>query len=254
MPKLNAAERQAQLVELLSKNEKVKIMELADHFQVSRETIRRDMSALDKAGTLKKWAVGSEPVYDFKTQPVLTRMAEAQESKMKIGRKLLELIPENAFLYLDTGSTTLSFARLLKERSGYTVITNSIPVISELLDSGNELIITGGTINPQVMSAMGAQTISFLNCIKVDVAILGTSGFDRHDGPSSNTFDDAQIKQTVIKNARTNIVAADSRKATYSSLTQYAKWEEIDRLITDDGIPPEALQRLSSVTDVIVVS
>ncbi len=253
MPKLSALERQAQIVELLSKNEKMKVMELADYFQVSRETIRRDMNALNKAGSLKKWFVGSEPVYDFKTQPVHTRMTEAQESKMKISRKLLEFIPEHAFLYLDTGSTILCFAKLLKEHSGYTVITNSIPVVNELVDSGNELIITGGTINPRVMSAMGAQTTSFLKCIKVDVAVLGSSGFDHHEGPSSNTFDDSQIKQVVIKNAQTNIVVADSRKATYSSFTQYASWKEIDHLITDDGISTEVAQRLSEFTDVIIV-
>ena len=111
----------------------------------------------------------------------------------------------------------------------------------------------GGTINPWVMSAMGAQTISFLKCIKVDVAILGSSGFDRHEGPSSNTFDDSQIKQVVIKNAQSSIVVADSRKATYSSFTQYANWKEIDHLITDDGISPELVQRLSEFTDVILV-
>lgn len=252
MSKLNASERQAQIVELLSKNEKMKVMELADHFKVSRETIRRDMNALDKAGSLKKWFVGNEPVYDFKTQPVDTRITEALESKMKISKKLLEMIPEDTFLYLDTGSTTLCFARLLKERSGYTVITNSIPVINELIESSNELIITGGTINPRVMSAMGSQTISFLERIKVDVAILGSSGFDRHEGPSSNTFDDSQIKHVVVKNAQTNIVIADSRKATYSSLTQYASWNEIDHLITDEGISPEALQKLSEYTNVII--
>lgn len=126
--------------------------------------------------------------------------------------------------------------------------------ICRLVDSGNELIITGGgTINPWVMSAMGAQTISFLKCIKVDVAILGSSGFDRHEGPSSNTFDDSQIKQVVIKNAQSSIVVADSRKATYSSFTQYANWKEIDHLITDDGISPELVQRLSEFTDVILV-
>ncbi|MCI8586575.1 MAG: DeoR/GlpR transcriptional regulator [Lachnospiraceae bacterium] len=100
---------------------------------------------------------------------------------------------------------------------------------------------------------MGAQTISFLKCIKVDVAILGSSGFDRHEGPSSNTFDDSQIKQVVIKNAQSSIVVADSRKATYSSFTQYANWKEIDHLITDDGISPELVQRLSEFTDVILV-
>lgn len=252
MSKLSASDRQSQIVELLSNNGTMKVMELADHFQVSRETIRRDLIALNNAGTVKKWFGGAMPVYDFETRPVDSRMTEHKDNKIKICEKVMELIQDISVLYLDTGSTTLCLASMLKNTSGRTIISNSIPVINELIGSSNQLIITGGSINQQVMCAMGAQTLAFLDCIKVDAAILGSSGFERHKGPTSNTFDDCQIKKMVIQNAQTSIVMADSSKTLYSSLTQYANWRDIDYLVTDHEISSEKAAELQDKTSVII--
>lgn len=252
MSKLSASDRQAQIVELLSNNGTMKVMDLASHFQVSRETIRRDLIVLNEAGAVKKWFGGAMPMYDFETRPVDDRMKVREDSKIKICEKAMELLQDKSVLFLDTGSTPLCLAKMLRNVAGRTIISNSIPVINELVGSNNQLIITGGSINQQVMSAMGSQTISFLECIKVDVAFLGSSGFDRHKGPTSNTFDDCQIKKTVLQNAQTNVVLADSSKATYSSLTQYANWRDIDYLITDDELSEEARQQLQEMTAVVL--
>ena len=251
MAKLSAAERQAQIVELLSSNGTMKAVDLADYFQVSRETIRRDLIALSEAGTVKKWFGGALPVNDFSVKPVDTRLMDHQDIKMKLCEKAMEFIPEHAVLYLDTGSTVLCFAKLLQQLSGYTIITNSISALNALLESNHQIIMTGGTVNAQVMSTYGMQTTSLLKTLRVDAAILGTSGFDRHKGPSTNHIEDAEIKKAAIDSAQTSIVLTDSRKATYSSLTQYANWRDIDYLITDSGISAETVQQLSEMTTVV---
>lgn len=253
MAKLSAAERQAQIVELLSNNGTMKAVDLANYFQVSRETIRRDLIALSEAGTVKKWFGGALPVNDFSVKPVDTRLMDRQDIKMQLCEKAMEYIPEHAVLYLDTGSTVLCFAKLLQQLSGYTIITNSISALNTLLESNNQIIMTGGTVNAQVMSTYGMQTTSLLKSLRVDAAILGTSGFDRHNGPSTNHFEDAEIKKTAIDSAQTSIVLTDSRKATYSSLTQYANWRDIDYLITDAEVPLETVQQLNEMTTVIQV-
>lgn len=252
MTKRNAAERQAQILELLSNNGTMKAVELADHFHVSRETIRRDLIALNNAGTAKKWFGGVLPVHDFKISSVDSRLAERQEQKIQICKKALEFIPDRAILYIDTGSTALCMARLLRARSGYTVISCSLPVINELADSKNHVIATGGSVNSQTMSMTGMQTIEFLDSIKMDLAILGSSGFDRHKGPTTNDFDDGQIKKMAVRNACASIVIADSQKASYSSLKQYAGWHEIDHLITDSEFSEDTLHMLNEQTHVVV--
>ncbi len=253
MAKLSAADRQAQIVELLSNNGTMKAVDLADYFQVSRETIRRDLIALSEAGTVKKWFGGALSVNDFSVKPVDTRFMDHQDVKRKLCEKAMEYIPEHAVLYLDTGSTVLCFAKLLQQFSGYTVITNSISAMNTLLESNNQIIMTGGMVNAQIMSTYGMQTTALLKTLRVDAAILGTAGFDRHSGPSTNHFEDAEIKKAAIDSAQTSIVLADSSKAAYSSLTQYACWRDIDHLIIDDALSPQIEAQLKETTDVITV-
>lgn len=251
MAKLSAAERQAQIVELLSDNGTMKAVELAERFQVSRETIRRDLIALSETGSIKKLFGSVIPVNDFSVRPIDSRLQDFPEEKLAICKKALEYIPENGVIYLDTGSTVLCFASQLQSKSGLTIITNSISAANALMGSSNQVIMTGGVINSQVSCVCGQQTLDFLTTLRMDVAILGTSGFERHKGPSTNHFEDAQIKKTAINSAQTSIVLTDSRKATYSSLTQYASWRDIDYLITDSGISAQMVQALSEMTTVI---
>lgn len=254
MAKLSASQRQAQIVELVNSNGTMKIAELAEHFQVSRETIRRDMIALSNAGSAKKWYNGTFVSHDFNIQPVNTRLEINQNSKMQICQEAFQYIPEGAVIFIDAGSTTLCFAQLLSQKSGYTVITNSIAAANALANGNNHVIITGGSLNISVMNVTGIQTIDFLEHIKVDVSILGSEGFQRHTGPSSNDFDDIQIKKLAVKNAMTSIVVADSHKASVSALMQYADWKDIDYFITDDALPAQTETQLNELTNVITVS
>lgn len=254
MAKLSAADRQAQIVELINNNGTMKIAELADFFQVSRETIRRDMIALSNAGSAKKWFNGTFVSHDFNIQPVDTRLSINRDSKILICQEVFQFIPENAVIFIDAGSTALCFAQLLSQKSGYTVITNSIAAANVLANGNNQVIITGGSLNISVMNVTGMQTIEFLERIKIDVSILGSEGFQRHNGPSSNDFDDIQIKKLAVKNAMISIVVADSRKASVSALMQYADWKDIDHFITDDALPEQVAIQLKEFTNVVTVS
>ena len=252
MAKLSAAERQAQIAELIKENGTMKVADLAERFEVSGETIRRDLKALSSAGVAKKWFNGTFVSHDFSIEPVDTRLSINQDVKMQICREALSLVPDQAVIFIDAGSTTLCFAQLLSQRSGYTVITNSIVAANALSGSGNQIIITGGTLNPSVMNVTGPQTVEFLEHIKVDVSILGSEGFQRHSGPSSNDFADIPIKKLAVQNAMTSIVVADSRKAEFSALMQYADWKEINYFITDENIDKSVLKQIGESTTVIV--
>lgn len=254
MKKLNAAERQAQIVDLLSDNKTMKIIDLANYFNVSRETIRRDLIVLNETGAAKKWfggAISTQEKQDFSIMELDKKIEMNATAKMHICQKALELIPPKSVIFIDNGSTTLYMARLLKHLSGYTIITTSIPVINTCINSSNKLIICGGVVDSLIMSAMGAPTVDFLKHLKTDVAVLGSSGFKLNDGPTGNNFEYSHIKKTAIRNAQTSIVLADSSKATYSSLIQYADWKEIDYLVTDTGLDQEIGKKIESKTNVI---
>ena len=243
MARLNAQNRQEQIIELLNNNGSMKATELADYFSVSRETIRRDLNTLSENGSIKKGFGGAIAVNDFTTLPIDSRLLDEHDAKKRIARKALSFIPEHGFIYLDTGSTTLSLALELKNLSGYTIITNSIPVLTTLIDSKNHLI----------MCSVGVQVIELLKTLRVDIAFLGSAGFEQHHGPATNAFADGQIKSCAISCAQTSIVLCDSRKAKYSSFQQYASWNEIDHLISDTDFPQEFADKLQEFTNVILV-
>ena len=137
MAKLSAIDRQKQLVDLISHQGTMKITELATYFNVSRETIRRDLQELDNSGAVKKWYGAVMPVQDFNIPPVEQRMASFHEQKLAICKKALSYVSQRSTIFIDAGSTALTFASLLKETAGHTIITNSMPVVNELVTSQN---------------------------------------------------------------------------------------------------------------------
>lgn len=165
MARLNAQTRQEQIIELLNNNGSMKATELADYFSVSRETIRRDLNTLSENGSIKKGFGGAIAVNDFTTLPIDSRLLDEHDAKKRIAKKALSFIPEHGFIYLDTGSTTLSLALELKNLSGYTIITNSIPVLTTLIDSKNHLIFLGGECSSEIMCSVGVQVVELLKTL-----------------------------------------------------------------------------------------
>lgn len=278
MKKLSSAERQKQILELLSQNGAMKTLDLSNYFHVSRETMRRDLIALTEQGAIEKWFGGvicsshlaqhpsvygdiknrmgmnapEEADKDYSIQVLDEKMELHSDIKMLISQKVLEFLPPRATIFVDNGSTTLHLARLLSQLSGYTIITASIPVINACINSSNKLIICGGVVDSLIMSSTGTPTVEFLNHLKTDVAIFGSSGFKSNGGPTGNDLDYSQIKKAALRNTQTSIVLADSSKATYSSMIQFAEWKEIDYLITDSALDPAFRNQFADSTQIIL--
>lgn len=253
MGKLIAAERHKEIIRLLNSNGSVKISQLAKQFQVSRETIRRDLLHLNEIGAVKKSHGGATSVYELKPLPWESRVREKVPLKEKLCERAMEFIEDGNVIFLDSGSTIFCLAGMLSKKSGYTIVTTSLEAAYALVHSNNKVILTGGMLNPNSMAAEGFQATSLINSLKVDIAFLGTNGFEQHKGPAVSDFQDAQTKQAIIPNARTNVVIADSSKAQASSLIQYTSWHDIDHLITDKDIPGDVLSNIQEMTDVVLV-
>ena len=265
MKKLNDAERQMQIINLLNKNGAMKTLDLANYFHVSRETMRRDLLALTEQGLIDKWFGGvicadqltQHPVIyeDMKTWlqsghktsnkkeipvPPSEKKPETDTAspKMQIARKALSLLTHGSTIFLDSGETSLCLARLIAQLSGYTIITASIPVINVCMGSQNQVIICGGVLAPQVQASAGTFAADFLNQLNMDAAVFESEGFQASSGPTSSDLDYSQVQKAALQNARLRIVLAESSKAGYSSLTQFAVWENIDCLVTDSCLDP----------------
>lgn len=251
MARLLAEERQNRIVELLNENGSFKMAELAEALDVSKETIRRDLIYLNEQGRVKK-SYGGAVAYELKTKAMVSRLDTDLPIKNTICQKALSFVPEQGVIYLDTGSTVTCLAHMLKEKSGLTIITNSLSSANALVGSNNSVIVTGGQLNSTNLSLEGYQASTFLSTVKFEIAFFGSNGFEGHKGPTTCDFLDVQSKQTALNNARTNIVLAEGCKGSTTSLTQYTSWHNIDYFITDTSIPEEILSALEDATSVIL--
>jgi DeoR/GlpR family transcriptional regulator of sugar metabolism len=222
-------------------------------FSVSTETIRKDLLYLEKMGFAKKSHGGATMSTDYLETPFDLRNDKNVELKIKVARKALEYIPEKGIILLDAGSTILMLAKELLSYENLTIITNSMSVCNMLLPSKNNIYITGGQVKNVTMSLVGLWANNCLNSINIDVAFLGTSGIMNFTGPSSESFQEAEIKKKILDRSNTSIILADSSKCKSSALAQFALWNEIDYLIMDTPTEMDRIEQIKQSTKVILV-
>ncbi len=248
-----AMERQNKILQLINSNGSVRAADIAKAMDVSTETIRKDLVSLHKRGLLVKKFGGAVAVHEFGEQPIDVRAMENHEAKSAIASRALDYIDGNSVIFIDSGSTLLCFARLFPASMGLALVSNSFKAVEYLVKSNNSVFFVGGEVSEATMATSGLWASHALNTMKIDVAFLGTSGFQSHNGPCSKTFSDIQFKTEVLKNSRKAIVLADSSKFTTNAISMYAEWSEIDLLITSEGAPNELMEAVKAQAEVIVV-
>lgn len=253
MGNITTADRRNKIAKLVYKNGSIRIGETAKLFNVSRETIRKDLIYLDGEKLVKKGHGGALAISDIMVRNISDRIEENLDVKNKIAEKALEFIPGKGVIILDPGSTTVCIARQLVLKSGLTIITNSVTIANTLAGSKNNVYITGGEFLESTMALVGFWTINAFKTVYPNVAFLGSSGVLNHNGPCAESFADADVKNCIIENSKVSIVVTDSTKFNQTAVVEYATWQDIDYLITDRGIPKDILDSISSKTKVIIV-
>jgi DeoR/GlpR family transcriptional regulator of sugar metabolism len=243
--KVLAAERQGRIRELVRARRVVRLQELCRELGVSMATARRDLEELEKHGDLRRVHGGAvsldtrldEPLFDDKT-------ALAAREKQRIAAAALELIKPGETIYLDGGSTVLALARLLRDRTNLTVVTNSLRAAIELGGAGPRLILVGGELRRLSQTVVGPLTRSILEGLHVDRAFMGTMGFGA-EGLTTTDAGEAFTKELVMHRAREVVLLADSSKAGKILFAQAGRLELVHVLITDKKIDAEWAKTLA---------
>ncbi len=245
-------ERRGYIEKRLMAEGSIKISELTRFFDVSSETIRKDLLFLEEKGVAKKAYGGAVSVSSaiepsFKEKSV-THLAQ----KTRIATAALGYIESGMSLILDAGSTVFALAKALAIKKDITVFTNGLKAAQVLDEYGISTHLLGGKIRHNSNSIIGSWALRNLREIRVDLAILGTSGFRDRRGPCVENFPEAELKSAMIDAGNKVLVLGDSSKATRQPIIEFAKWKDIDALITDDGIGEDALRNIKEQTAVIV--
>ncbi len=253
-----AEERHVAIAQLVADRQRVSVAEIAERFQVTTETARRDLSALERRGRVRRVHGGAVPVETIaELESALGERDRANPGlKDRIARAASALLPrEGGSILLDAGSTTSRFARLLPPERELTVATHSVPVAAQLAGRRHaELTLLPGRVRPTTQAAVGADTVASLARLRVDVCFVGTNGVSLSHGLTTPDPDEAAVKHAMVRAARRVVALADSSKLGVESMVRFADLSDVDVLVTDDGIDEDVAAELRAAGVEVVVA
>ncbi len=234
------AQRQQEILNAV-RSGSAQVADLATAFGVSEMTVRRDLRDLEQEGKLTRVHGGAVAADEPSFAEVVV---ERLEAKGRIGAAAAELVQDGQTIMLDIGTTTLQLARHLRGRS-VTVITSNLAAYEELLpETSVELVLLGGVVRRNYRSTVGVLAEDALRQLRADVAFLGASGLEQDLSVVDSTMVEVPIKRAMLASATRSVLLADSAKFGMRGVVRVCGPEELDVLITDDGAPPEARERL----------
>jgi DeoR family transcriptional regulator, fructose operon transcriptional repressor len=239
-----ADERHAEVLRLLATDRRVESAQLTERFDISAESVRKDLALLEDRGLLRRVHGGAVPREPSRAEPHVAERDECSAEKSAIARRALRFVPDGASLLLDAGSTTLRLAEMLPTDRELVVYTNSWPVGVALYDRGIAVVALGGRIRPATMAAVGPLTAQALAAINVDVAFLGTNALSFDRGLTTPDADEADVKHQMLAAARQRVFLVDSSKFGTESLARHAQLSDVDVLITDGAATAQHRKRL----------
>lgn len=244
-----AIERRNQILSILQKDGRVLVSDLSTMFQVTEETIRRDLEKLEKQGLAKKTYGGAIVNDNFNTDlPYTVRKKANVLSKQCIAEIISTMIEDGDHIMMDASSTAVYVAKHIKNKKNITLITNSIEILLELSEvAGWKVLSTGGVLKEGSLSLVGYQAESMIHNYHVDKAIISCKGVDLERGITDSNEMEAQIKKLMLHSANTKILAVDNSKFDRISFTKIGGLEDIDMVVTDSTLEDKWMQTFHSM-------
>jgi DeoR/GlpR family transcriptional regulator of sugar metabolism len=244
-----ASERQDHIARIVEEHGRARVTALAERFEVSSVTIRKDLLALEASGRVVRTHGGaiapdaSRPELAF---DVRERLQPGE--KARIGAAAAALVQDGESIVLDASTTALYLARDLKRRRSWTnltVITNGLRIASELAGHpGITVLMLGGRVRWEALSVVGQLGDGLFSRINVQTAFVGAAGFTVRTGLSDATDEEAQIKRSMVAAAHEVIAIVDHTKWQRAAFATFCRTEEIDAVLTDDAAPADMVAEL----------
>ncbi|TQK29742.1 DeoR/GlpR family DNA-binding transcription regulator [Arthrobacter sp. SLBN-53] len=244
-----AEERQQAIAALVLQRGRASVTELATTYDVTTETVRRDLAVLHKAGLLRRVHGGAVPAraLHLVEQDVDERETTRAPYKDAIAAAATEFFPVGGgSVLLDAGTTTSRIAAAIPTDRDLVVVTNSIPVADRLSTVPSvSLQVLGGRVRGLTQACVGEQALQTLEQMRVDIAFIGTNGITARHGLSTPDAEEAAIKRAMVNCANYVVVASDSSKMGREALHSFAELSSVDVIITDTEISPDTHAELS---------
>jgi DeoR family transcriptional regulator, glycerol-3-phosphate regulon repressor len=233
--------RHEHIIELVAERGFVTIEDLAQHFNVTPQTIRRDINYLDQENLLRRYHGGAGIAPSTVNTSYSDRKIQNLEEKQKIAYAIAKRIPNHSSMFINIGTTTETIAKALLKHEGLTIITNNLHVASILSGKDNfNLIIAGGQVRSKDGGIIGEATVDFVKQFKVDYAVIGISGIDDDGDLLDFDYQEVRVAQAIIENSRHIYLAADHSKFGRNAMIRLGNISQATHLFTGRR-PPESV-------------
>lgn len=235
--------RQQQIMALARSAERVLVDELVNTFEVTPQTIRKDLNELCEAGLLARVHGGALLPSGVSNVGYEQRRNMASEEKRQIGQLCAAQIPNNSSLFINIGTTTEAVAQALLGHQNLMIITNNLNVANILIQNSSfEVIIAGGVVRHADRGVIGEATADFVKQFKLDYAVIGASALDEEGALLDFDYREVRVTQAILNNARERFLVTDKSKLERSAPVRVGHVSQLTALFMDELTKPKLAQ------------
>ena len=246
--------RQQKTLELVRERGYISIEELAQYFDVTPQTIRRDINQVADEGLLRRYHGGAAHDSSVENTEYTMRVGYMLEEKLRIAEAVAAAVPDHASLFINIGTTTESIAHALLNHTGLKIITNNLNVAKILSTKEDfEVLIASGRVRPDG-GVIGQATADFFKQFKADYALIGISGIDEDGTLLDFDFQEVCVSQEILSSARQVFLAADSSKFGRNAMIRLGSLKQVDSIFTDQQPNEQYLKTIHDLGVNLVVA
>lgn len=252
---MELTERQQRILALIRTEGKAEVEALAQAFEVTTQTIRRDLAELCDRGLAARTHGGARRLISVSNVAYDERRKIQIEVKEDIGRRTAALIPNDCSIAINIGTTTEQVGRALADHVDLVVLSNNVNIITSFIGARvKELILVGGSVRHADGAIVGEDAVNFISGYKVDYAIIGASALDEDGAILDFDSREVSVSRAIMRNARTKILVCDSSKFERSAPVRICNIADLDYFVTDREPPAHFVEEARKGNTTVLVS
>ncbi|MCG3846000.1 DeoR/GlpR family transcriptional regulator [Photobacterium damselae] len=242
---MKQSKRHQEIIDIVKTQGYVSTEDLVERFNVSPQTIRRDLNELADANQIRRHHGGATIPSSSVNTSYNTRKVMQLAEKDRIAQAMVAHIPDGATLFIDIGTTPEAVARALLNHNDLRIVTNNLNVAGTLMAKEDfRVILAGGEVRNRDGGIVGEATLDFVSQFRLDFGILGISGIELDGSLLDFDYHEVRVKQAIIENSRCVMLGVDHTKFGRNAMVNLGDISQIDMLFTDQDPPAELMQRL----------
>lgn len=231
------SERQLQILDFIKEHETISVQQIVNKFFVSEATARRDLSALETTGLVRRIFGGATLIIGSDQQvPLFVRKQENQQEKTLLAEKAVQYIRDGNVIFIDASSSAQHLLPHLQKFKDLVVITNGI-ITAQLLGEMNiKVYVTGGLLINNSSVLVGHDTENFINKLNADVCFLSCKGLNDDGKLTDTSYEETEVRKYYLKNSKKKVILLTSNKIGKTYLHTLCHRDDVDAIITADTI------------------